>query len=80
MKGLIKGLLNIIDFIKFFVRIVNQIFNNTIRVIKYLLAILPKITTIILGLPPYIQIFATMTIGICVAYFIIGRHHGRSDE
>lgn len=79
MTGIIKGLKNIIDFIKFFIRIINQILNNTTRVIRYLLAILPKIGTIILTLPPYIQIFGTMTIGICVAYLLIGRSHGKSD-
>lgn len=79
MKAIVEGLKNIILFIKFAFRIVNQILNNTTRVIRYLLAILPKIGTMILTLPPYIQIFATMTIGISVAYLLIGRTHGKSD-
>lgn len=79
MKAILEGLKNIILFIKFAFRIVNQILNNTTRVIRYLLAILPKIGTMILTLPPYIQIFATMTIGISVAYLLIGRTHGKSD-
>lgn len=79
MKAIVEGLKNIILFIKFAFRIVNQILNNTTRVIRYLLAILPKIGTMILTLPPYIQIFATMTIGISVAYLLVGRTHGKSD-
>lgn len=80
MKAIVSGITNVIKFIKFFIRIINQILNNTTRVIRYLIAILPKIGSIILTLPPYIQIFATMTIGISVAYLLIGRTHGKSDN
>lgn len=80
MKALINGVKNIIQFIQFFIRIINQILNNTTRVIRYVLAIVPKIGTLILTLPPYIQIFGTITIGISVAYLILGRTHGKSDR
>ena len=80
MKALISGVRNIITFIEFIIRIINQILNNTIRVVEYCLAILPKIGTLILTLPPYIQIFGTITIGISVAYLLLGRTHGKSDN
>lgn len=79
MTGIINGLKNIITFIKFFVRIINQILNNTTRVIQYVLAIVPKIYAYILTMPAYLQIFATITVGVSVAYLLIGREHGKSD-
>lgn len=79
MKAIVKGIKNIIDFLKFAIRIVNTILHNTLRVVKYLLAILPKIGGIILTLPPFIQIFASITIGVSVAYLLVGREHGKSD-
>lgn len=82
MEGLgsiVSGLKNIIKFIKFFIRIINQLLNNTTRVIKYVLAIVPKIYAYILTMPAFLQIFATITIGVSVAYLLLGREHGKSD-
>lgn len=80
MKSVVNGIKNLVTFFKFAIRIINQILNNTTRVIRYMVAVLPKIGTMILTLPPFIQIFASMTVGICVAYLLIGRDHGKSDR
>lgn len=79
MKGIVNGLKNIIVFLKFAIRIVNTFLHNTIRVISYIGIIVPKIFAYILTLPTYIQIFAQMTIGIAIAFLLLGRNSGKSD-
>jgi len=79
MKTIVSGLKNIIGFFKFAIRIINTILHNTTRVIKYIGAVVPKIFAFILTLPPYIQIFAQLTIGIAIAFLLLGRNSGKSD-
>lgn len=78
MKGILSGLKNILDFIKLFARFMNNMLNNTWKVLKWVGAVASKTGAIILTLPDYIQIFATITITVCILYLILGRSHGKS--
>lgn len=80
MKGIVNGIKNLIAFVKLFVRLLGLILHNTVRVLAYIGSVIPKIFTFILTLPPYIQIFAQLTIGIAVAFLLLGRNSGRSEK
>lgn len=70
---------NLIEFFQGIFTFIANIFRSLILAFSYLIQMIPKIMNVILTLPAWLMSFATITIGVCVAYFIVGRQAGKSD-
>lgn len=79
MRALISGLGNIVDFLKFAVKMANFALHSLIKMFEYLLAIMPKIWGILPTFPNYISTFIEITLGFAVIYMLVGRNSGKSD-
>lgn len=83
MQGIFKGLQelisnfrSIIDFIKtawtFFIHVIQSIG----EFIGLLMNIFSIVYSIIATLPPWLIAFASLSVGVCILYLIVGREHG----
>lgn len=79
MSSIVEGLKNIVAFIEVAFKIANTAIHNIIHLLKYLTVIMPKLWAFLLTIPPYIQIFAQLTLAICLVYLMVGRNSGKSD-
>lgn len=78
-KALVDGLKNIVLFIKVLYKLVVNLVTGVYKMLSWVMAVVTKVVAIILTLPDYIQIFATITLTISIIYLIVGRNHGKSD-
>lgn len=83
MTGIFKGLQQlisnfrtIIDFIKMFIQFGISLVKSIFDLFNLVLNLMSTITGIIATLPSWLIAFATLTIGICVIFLIVGREHG----
>lgn len=74
-----NGFESIINFISHLFQFIGLITHNTVKVIQIALRILPKIYEMIASLPPYIVVFAQLTMGIGIAMLLLGRENGKSE-
>lgn len=79
MQEVIEAIENIIEFIEVIFQFIGNIFRSLILALGYLIELIPKIMVIIGTLPSWLITFATISVGVSVAYFIIGRETGKSD-
>ncbi len=79
MKGIINAFSTLINIIKMLFDIIMDFFSTIGMVFKYLITIVNMAFNIIATFPPWIKAFATITISISIAYFIIGRNVGKSE-
>lgn len=79
MKGIINAFSTLINMIKMLFGFIMDFFSTIGMVFKYLITIVNMAFNVIVTFPPWIKAFATITISICIAYFVIGRNAGKSD-
>lgn len=79
MSALVNGFTWFINAIRLAFELVFNIIRSIAMLFRYLLTIINLAFTAILTLPPYIQAFAYLTIGISIIYIIVGRNTGKSD-
>lgn len=79
MKGVINGIKTLIDIFKMLFDIIMDFFSTIGMVFKYLISIVNLAFNVIATFPPWLKAFATITISISIAYFIIGRNTGKSE-
>lgn len=79
MIKLIKGIKEILNFIRALFGILMNIFKIIGLAFQYLITIVNVCVTTIATLPTWLTAFATITLGISIIYFIIGRNTGKSD-
>ena len=79
MAGIINGITSFVNIIKSLFSMIMNFFKTFILVFEYLANIVGLAFTVIFTFPPWVKSFATITIGICVVYFLIGRNSGKSD-
>lgn len=79
MIKLIKGIKEILNFIRTLFNIIMTIFKTIAMCFSYLIHIVNIAFTTISTLPAWLMSFATITICISIIYFIVGRNTGKSD-
>ena len=79
MSGILNAFSFLINTIKMLVGIVMDTFKTIGMVFKYLITIVNLAFNVIVTFPPWLKAFATITISISIAYFIIGRNVGKSE-
>ena len=79
MKGILNAFSVLINIFKTFFNLVMDTFETLAMVFRYLITIVGVAFDTILSFPPWIKAFATITISISIAYFIIGRNVGKSE-
>lgn len=79
MKGIINGLKALIDIFKLLFSIIGSIFSTLGLVITYVIKIVDMALGVVATLPDWLQAFGIITVGVSVAYFLIGRNAGKSD-
>lgn len=72
IKGIAQMILTVFNYVEQFVE-------SLVRIIGNLPGTLSFLTGAILSLPPFVTAFATLTLGITIAYFIANRKAGGSD-
>lgn len=75
----IKGIKEILNFIRTFFSIVMKIFKTIGQTFNYLISIGQTIISILATFPAWLQAFGMITLTISIAYFMIGREAGKSD-
>lgn len=79
IEEIVNGFTSIIEFIKHIFDFIGLITHNTLKVVQYVGKLLPKLYEMIASLPPWIIVFAQLTIGISIAMLLLGRESGKSD-
>lgn len=79
IQAVVNAIKNLIEFIQTILTFIANIFRSLILAFSMLLQMIPKVMTLIATLPDWLITFATITIGVTIAYFIIGRATGKSD-
>lgn len=79
MKGLLSALKWLISTFKTLIGFLMTILESFVMVFRYLIKIVDIIFTTITSLPDWIVSFIIITVGITIAYFLIGRNTGKSD-
>lgn len=79
IQAVVNAIKNLIEFIQTILTFIANIFRSMILAFNMLLQMIPKVMTLIATLPSWLITFATITIGVTVAYFIMGRQAGKSD-
>ena len=79
MVKAIKGIKEILNFIRTIFSIVGKIFKVIGMCFRYLAHIVQIAFTTIETLPSWISAFAVITLCISIIYFIVGRNTGKSD-
>lgn len=83
MTGIFRGLQELISNFRSIISFITTIWGFVINLIKslgdlfnLLINMLSVVSGIILTLPSWLIAFASLTIGICVLYLVVGRNHG----
>lgn len=83
MTGIFRGLQELISNFRSIISFINAIWGFVINLIKsigdlftLLINMLSVVSGIILTLPSWLIAFASLTIGICILYLVVGRNHG----
>lgn len=79
IQAVVNAIKNLIEFIQMLFSFIANIFRSMILAFSMLLQMIPKVMTLIATLPDWLIAFATITIGVTIAYFIMGRNAGKSD-
>lgn len=79
IEDIFDQIANIFDFIVEIFRFIGNLFKGLYTGLSYMIGIIPKLITAISTLPIWLTSFASITIAVCIAYFIIGRQTGKSD-
>lgn len=83
MTGIFRGLQELISNFRSIISFIQTIWGFVVNIIKslgdlfsLLINMLSVISGIILTLPSWLIAFATLTIGICILFLVVGRDHG----
>lgn len=76
MSKLISALKWIVDLLSNVVSMVENFFDSLLDILKNIPKVIEFLTGAITALPSPLIAFATVTIGLTVAYFVIGRQEG----
>lgn len=76
MSALISALKWVVDLLKNIVSMVENFFDSLLAILKNIPKVIEFLTGAITALPSPLVVFATTTIAITVAYFVIGRTEG----
>lgn len=79
IQAVVDAISNLIEFIKILWMFIVNIISSLITALAYIATIIPKVLTLIATLPSWLIAFATITLGISVAYIIVGRQGGKSE-
>lgn len=79
IQAVVDAIKNIIEFFEMLFQFIGNIFKSMILAFNMLIQMIPKVMILIATLPDWLITFATITIGVTVAYFIIGRKEGKRD-
>lgn len=79
IQAVVDAIKNLIEFFQMLFQFIANIFKSMILAFNMLLQLIPKVMTLIATLPPWLISFALITIGVTIAYFIMGREAGKSD-
>lgn len=79
IQAVIDAIVNIFDFFVMLFKFIGNTFKSMVLAFTMLLQMIPKVMTLIATLPSWLISFATITIGVTIAYFIIGRNAGKSE-
>lgn len=74
------GFDNIINFIRTIIETINLVMNNTLKVIHYINEALPKLWEMVSTLPDFVLIVARITLFLSIAFLLLGREHGKSEN
>lgn len=80
IQAVVDAIKNLIEFFQMLFQFIANIFRSLILAFNMLLQMIPKVMQLISTLPSWLIAFATVTIGVTIAYFIIGRTPGRTDK
>ncbi len=72
LKGIAQMFLTAFEYVEQFIESLVRILGNIPGTLSFL-------TGAILSLPPFVTAFATLTLGITIAYFLVNRSPGGSD-
>lgn len=79
MTDIISKLSGIWEFLNTLTGFVEQFFSSLIAIIRNIPQTLSFLTGAIISLPTFATAFATLTLALTIAYFLIGRSPGGSD-
>jgi len=79
MAGIINAFTWLINTIKALFSMLMNIFETIGMCFNYIISIINIVINIIATLPTWLKAFATITLAISVAYFLIGREAGKSE-
>lgn len=79
MAGIINAFTWLINTIKTLFSMLMNIFETIGMCFNYIISIINIVINIIATLPTWLKAFATITLAISVAYFLIGREAGKSE-
>lgn len=79
IQAVVNAIANLVNFFKVLWAFITNIIVSLITALSYLVAIIPKVAIYIATLPGWLIAFAEITLGISVAYFIIGRNGGKTE-
>lgn len=76
VKSILNGFTNLIDFIQTVFKILGNVLQQIVYLIKYILQAINISTSFIATLPAWLSVFATITVSISVLYILLGRSTG----
>lgn len=76
VKSILNGFTNLIDFIQTIFKILGNVLQQIVYLIKYILQAINISTSFITTLPAWLSVFATITVSISVLYILLGRSTG----
>lgn len=79
MTDIISKLSGIWDFLNTLTGFIEQFFASLLAIIKNIPQTLSFLTGAIVSLPTFATAFATITLALTIAYFVVGRNPGGSD-
>lgn len=79
IQAVVNAIKNLIQFIKVILQFIGNLISSIVVALNILAQLIPKIFIWIATLPNWILVFAEITIGVSVAYFIIDRKTGKSE-
>lgn len=80
LQAIADGIKNVVDFFVMLFQFISNVFSSLVLALSYLIGIIPKIIVLIATLPNWLIAFANITLGVSIAYFIIGRDTGKSGK
>lgn len=76
VKAIASGFNDLINFIQTVFKILGNILQQIVYLFKYLTQAIAVSVSFIATLPPWLSVFATVTVSISVLYIILGRKGG----